>query len=87
MTPRREGRFQVEVHSHAATVSLFGLDRIVKFKRGTGEQRDRKLRRLRKLAMLHLPRLDPSLSARPRSIPTTGILKPTEDKIDAVLCA
>jgi predicted RNase H-like nuclease len=87
MTPRQEGRFQIEVHPHAAIVSLFGLDRIVKYKRGTREQRDRELRRLRKLAMLHLPRLDPSLSARLPSIPTTGNLKPTEDKIDAVLCA
>src|SRR5205823_793240 len=28
--PRREGRFQIEVHPHAATVSLFELPRIVK---------------------------------------------------------
>lgn len=41
MTPRQEGRFQIEVHPHAATVSLFGLDRIVKYKRGTREQRAR----------------------------------------------
>ena len=35
MSPRQEGRFQIEVHPHAATVALFGLDRIVKYKRGT----------------------------------------------------
>jgi len=39
ITPRQEGRFQIEVHPHAATVNLFGLDRIVKYKRGTREQR------------------------------------------------
>ena len=87
MTPRQEGRFQIEVHPHAATVSLFGLDRIVKYKRGTREQRARELRRLRKLAMSHLPALEPSLSARFPFVPPTGNLKPTEDRIDAVLCA
>jgi predicted RNase H-like nuclease len=87
MTPRQEGRFQIEVHPHAATVTLFGLDRIVKYKRGTREQRARELHRLRKLAIWHLPRLDPSLSAQLPSVPTTGHLKPAEDKIDAVLCA
>ena len=87
ITPRQEGRFQIEVHPHAATVNLFGLDRIVKYKRGTREQRGRELRRLRSLAMAHLPALSPSLSARFPSIPKTGNLKPTEDKIDAILCA
>ena len=87
MTPRQEGRFQIEVHPHAATVSLFGLDRIVKYKRGTREQRARELRRLRRLAISQLPALDPSLSARFPSVPKTGNLKPTEDKIDAILCA
>ena len=81
--PRQEGRFQIEVHPHAATVNLFGLDRIVKYKRGTREQRGRELRRLRSLAMAHLPALSPSLSARFPSVPKTGNLKPTEDKIDA----
>jgi predicted RNase H-like nuclease len=87
MTPRQDGLFQIEVHPHAATVSLFGLDRIVKYKRGTREQRGRELRRLRSLAMARLPALSPSLSARFPSVPNAGNLKPTEDKIDAILCA
>jgi predicted RNase H-like nuclease len=87
LTPRQEGRFQIEVHPHAATVALFGLDRIVKYKRGTREHRARELRRLRNLATSHLPTLDPPLSVRLPSVPRTGSLKPTEDKIDAVLCA
>jgi predicted RNase H-like nuclease len=37
--------------------------------------------------MSHLPTLDPSLSVRLPRVPRTGSLKPTEDKIDAVLCA
>jgi len=85
--PRQEGRFQIEVHPHAATVSLFGLDRIVKYKRGTRDQKAKGLRRLRSLATSRLPLLDPSLSPRLPSVPRTGNTKPAEDKIDAVLCA
>ena len=85
--PRQEGRFQIEIHPHAATVSLFGLDRIVKYKRGAREERARELRRLRKLALAHLPTLDPALLLRLPSVPTTGSIKSVEDKIDAVLCA
>ena len=85
--PRQEGRFQIEIHPHAATVSLFGLDRIVKYKRGSREERARGLRRLRTLAMARLPALHPALSVRLPSVPITGNLKPVEDRIDAVLCA
>jgi len=85
--PRQEGLFQIEVHPHAATVSLFGLPRIVKYKRGTREQRARELRRLRRLMLSHLPELDPVLSLWLPSVPRSGNLKPTEDQIDAVLCA
>ena len=72
---------------HAATVNLFGLARIVKYKRGTREQRARELRRLRRLMLLRLPELDPVLSLWLPIVPRTGNLKPTEDQIDAVLCA
>ena len=34
MSVRERGRFQVEVHPHAATVNLFDLPRSVKYKRG-----------------------------------------------------
>jgi predicted RNase H-like nuclease len=85
--PRQPGRFQIEVHPHAATVSLFGLDRIVKYKRGPRAQRAKELGRLRSLALRRLPRQDPPLSLRLPPVPLTGNLKPTEDRIDAVLCA
>jgi predicted RNase H-like nuclease len=84
---RQEGRFQIEVHPHAATVSLFGLDRIVKYKRGTRDERARGLRRLRTLALTRLPALDPALPLRLPGVPVKGPIKPVEDKIDAVLCA
>jgi predicted RNase H-like nuclease len=87
MQPRQEGRFQIEIHPHAATVSLFALPRIVKYKRGLREARANELRRLRTLALTHLPKGDPPLSLRLPAIPSTGSTKPVEDQIDAVLCA
>ena len=87
LQPRQEGLFQIEVHPHAATVNLFGLPRIVKYKRGTREQRARGLRRLRRLMLARLPELDPALCLRLPAVPRTGNLKPAEDRIDAVLCA
>lgn len=87
MRPRQEGRFQIEVHPHAATVTLFGLDRIVKYKRGTRDQRAKELRRLRRLLLTRLPALDPALTLRLPAVPAIGNTKAVEDRIDAVLCA
>src|SRR5579862_4423364 len=87
MQARQPGRFQIEVHPHAATVSLFGLDRIVKYKRGSRQDKARGLRRLRRLMSTHLPNLVPALSPKLPAVPRTGPLKPAEDRIDAVLCA
>lgn len=87
MAAREKGRFQIEVHPHAAAVSLFDLPLIVKYKRGLREARARELRRLRKLMLTHLPLLSPSLSMQLPSVPAKGNLKVVEDQIDAVLCA
>jgi predicted RNase H-like nuclease len=87
MTARQKGRFQIEVHPHAATVNLFDLPRIVKYKRGRRAERATELERLRKLMLLRLPRLDPALPLRLPKLPHAGPLKPVEDQIDAVLCA
>ncbi len=87
LVARQPGRFQIEVHPHAATVSLFQLDRIVKYKRGTRQEKARGLRRLRSLMLTRLPLLDPPLSLTLPSLPRTGPLKPVEDQIDAVMCA
>ncbi len=87
MTAQEKGRFQIEVHPHAATVNLFDLPRIVKYKRGLRASRAKELRRLRKLMLSRLPLLDPVLSLRLPAIPKAGNLKPVEDQIDAALCA
>ncbi|MBS1873683.1 MAG: DUF429 domain-containing protein [Acidobacteria bacterium] len=82
------GRFQIEVHPHAAVVSLFDLDRIVKYKRGRRADRARELERLRGLMLERLAGCDPPLDdAELPSIPAVGALKPAEDRIDAVMCA
>jgi predicted RNase H-like nuclease len=87
MTAREKGRFQIEVHPHAATVNLFNLPRIVKYKRGRRAGRAKELARLRELMLSRLPLLDPALSLQLPDIPDAGNLKPVEDQIDAVMCA
>jgi predicted RNase H-like nuclease len=88
MRARQSGRFQIEVHPHAATVSLFDLPLICKYKRGRRADCARELERLRRLMLTRLPRLQPrlQLSGLPE-LPAQGRLKPAEDQIDAVLCA
>ncbi len=89
LTPQCQGRYQIEVHPHAASVQLFELDRIVKYKKGTLAQRAAGLANFRELILEKLPRLVPML-ARPHlpAIPANGrALKACEDQLDAVLCA
>ena len=87
MEARQKGRFQIEIHPHAASVSLFGLTQIVKYKRGLRDAKARELRRLRRLMLTRLPVENPALTLRLPGVPATGNTKPVEDKIDAVLCA
>lgn len=84
---RQRGRFQIEVHPHAATVSLLELERILKYKRGARDARACELRRLRSLILSRLSRTEPSLVLRLPHAPRVGNTKPVEDQIDAVLCA
>jgi len=77
MPARSTGRFQIEVHPHAASVQLHGLDRIVKYKRGTLAIRRAGLARLRTLMLERLPRLIPSLPIPGLpDIPEAGASKP-----------
>jgi predicted RNase H-like nuclease len=78
---RTPGRYMIEVHPHAASVNLFGLDRIIKYKKGRVADRTAALARYRRLVAslvdAELPR-----------VPAGGHeLKAVEDKIDAVLAA
>jgi predicted RNase H-like nuclease len=87
LEPRQPGRFQFEVHPHAASVRLFDLEQIVKYKRGLRAHRARELNRLRRLMQEQLPSRRPAFSPELPPLPGTGPLKPAEDQIDAVLCA
>jgi predicted RNase H-like nuclease len=88
MTPRQRGRFQIEVHPHAASIRLFDLPRIVKYKRGRRAERGLELQRFRNLILRRLARVEPAVeSLKLPEVPQVGNLKPVEDQLDAVLCA
>lgn len=89
LTARSRGRFQIEVHPHAAVVQLFGLDRIVKYKRGVLAARAAELGRLRQLILDKARFLTPPLLLEDLpAAPSNGRdLKAAEDRIDAVTCA
>jgi len=86
--PRQRGRFQIEVHPHAASIRLFDLPRIVKYKRGRRAERSRELLRFRELLLERLVGLEPAVGGLELpEVPQVGNLKPVEDQLDAVLCA
>ena len=87
MEPKATGRYQLEVHPHSATVCMFGLDRIVKYKKGRRAEKASELGRLRDLCLNHFPGQEPALPLQLPAIPKIGPTKPVEDQIDAVICA
>lgn len=85
---QEQGRFQIEVHPHAASINLFRLPRIVKYKRGRRQERARELKRFRNLLLNRLPALEPRAGKfNLPSVPESGSTKEVEDQLDAVLCA
>lgn len=97
VVPRRtKGRLVCEVYPHPALVSLFGLERIVKYKRGRGrsfEDRWTEFSRYRKL-LRRLRKADPPLRRTRRLLKSTEVygmrgaaLQAYEDALDAVTCA
>jgi predicted RNase H-like nuclease len=79
--PRRQDRYQIEVYPHAAAVNLFGLARILKYKKGPVANRVVEMRRYRRLLASLLP-------VRLPSVPPGGAaLKAAEDLLDAAMCA
>ncbi|MCS6813355.1 MAG: DUF429 domain-containing protein, partial [Cyanobacteria bacterium] len=93
IVPQQPTRFQIEVFPHPATVNLFRLDRILKYKKGKLAERRGELERLRQLIDHHLPQLEPMLhlpssSTMLPTIPTAGAaLKVVEDQLDSLICA
>ncbi|MEM7311214.1 MAG: DUF429 domain-containing protein [Planctomycetota bacterium] len=83
-------RVLLEVYPHAAGVRLFGLERIVKYKKGPVEERRVGLARFQRLLHERLPRLDPPVRPFPRERVAElrgRALKDLEDRLDAVVCA
>ncbi|MCD8488123.1 MAG: DUF429 domain-containing protein [Desertifilum sp.] len=83
------GRYQIEVFPHPATINLFNLNRILKYKKGKLAERRAELIKLRHYIQKVLPTLEPALSVESLpEIPQTGIaLKAIEDKLDSLICA
>ena len=89
--PQKPGRYQIEVFPHPAIVQLFGLERILKYKKGRLSDRRLELIKLYNYIIEILPFLQPPLDLAGSflpEIPTTGAaLKEVEDKLDSLFCA
>jgi len=92
--PQKLGRYQIEVFPHPATINLFGLEKILKYKKGRLADRTQELNKLRGYIIDILPRLEPTLSLstldkiRAIAAKQTGKeLKAIEDRLDSLLCA
>ena len=98
--PQQPGRYQIEVFPHPATINLFGLDRILKYKKGRLGDRATELIKLHNYIATVLTTLTPTLNLKQTktsppspTIPTippkiTGKeLKTIEDQLDSLLCA
>ena len=86
---RAAPRLVCEVYPHPAMLRLFGLDRIVKYKRGPVANRRREFRRLQALFRKCLAEQFRNLELNEEA---AGLLsarwsKPVEDKLDAFFCA
>lgn len=86
---RRAGRYQAEIFPHPATIQLFNLPRVLKYKKGRLAERAQALGELRSHILTNLSRHEPPLVINELpDIPTSGkALKALEDKLDSILCA
>jgi predicted RNase H-like nuclease len=78
-----------EVYPHPAMVRMFGLPRIIKYKKGSVVERRKEFRRLqglmRKLMKQRFPGL--TLNQETRNLLRQKWSKPVEDRTDALFCA
>lgn len=92
---KKLGRYQIEVYPHPATINLFKLDRIIKYKKGKLAERQLELMKLCQYIVDILPSLEPSLNLScgtgilpvSQTPTSTATLKALEDQLDALLCA
>ncbi|XHX75772.1 MAG: DUF429 domain-containing protein [Stenomitos frigidus ULC029] len=91
IVPKQAGRHQIEVFPHPAIVHLFGLERILKYKKGKLADRRVELARLQQYLCDQLPTLEPALDVSNvllTEMPLKGAaLKALEDQLDSLICA
>jgi predicted RNase H-like nuclease len=96
IVPQSEGRWQIEVFPHPATVHLFGLGKIIKYKKGRLSDRCQGLTQLYTYIKHYLPQRYPPLAVSglflelqvpPLAELTGKQLKSIEDKLDSIVCA
>lgn len=100
--PKQPGRYQIEVFPHPATINLFSLDRILKYKKGRLGDRSKELIKLHNYIATVLPTLIPTINFNQTETisPSSSALLPhifsqltgkklktIEDKLDSLLCA
>ncbi|MEO1447839.1 MAG: DUF429 domain-containing protein, partial [Cyanobacteria bacterium J06635_11] len=80
---------QIEVFPHPATIQLFNLPQILKYKKGRLASRAKALEELRSHILQQLPQHTPPLIIETLpNIPTAGkALKAVEDQLDSIICA
>ena len=91
LQPQQPTRFQIEVFPHPATIRLFRLTRILKYKKGRVGDRHLALSQFRQHILDALPSANPSLAMADNALPTipkTGVaMKAVEDQLDSLICA
>ena len=91
IVPQQAGRYQIELFPHPATIHLFRLPKILKYKKGRIAERRQALTQLRALQLSTFPTLIPSLPLREEALPTLPpggkALKAAEDQLDSLTCA
>jgi pyridoxamine 5'-phosphate oxidase len=89
LAPQSDGRHQIEVHPPAASVQLFLLARVVRYRSGTIAERKAGLRLLRGLMLDHFPRLFPRLALTELpEVPSRGPdLKWMAHRLDSLMSA
>ena len=87
--PTRGKKTAAEVYPHPAMVRMFGIPRIVKYKKGRVVERRKEFRRLQRFLRGFLKKKFPKLAidAETRALLAQRWSKPAEDRIDALFCA
>ncbi|MEO0768028.1 MAG: DUF429 domain-containing protein, partial [Cyanobacteria bacterium J06649_4] len=89
LNAQQPGRYQAEVFPHPASIQLFNLPQILKYKKGRIAERAKALGQLRHYILSKLPQHNPPLIIETLpAVPSTGkALKALEDQLDSILCA